>query len=406
MQADASLDALTTGKNSVHAEEARYRADPGHFDLRRVEDTYKTAPSFAWDGHACRNTQQNCATENLIQRANRTKQINANALLLQRYAQMQALQGYEEHIIPGGTAAMPIYSYLTTASEMTITKAEFEIADGHLQNGIAMLQKNDRYLHLLAEKSTSLISKMVTLSMLRKQARTISELVNKYPKLASDYGDSVSALVRPLTQSELDFSSALMAEARFINFFLNIDYAQTNVIEDPADSPIALNVCEYLCKLFLQPNATVNDMAAYWQARIATANQPASHYTQIRQTLIAQKSNQQAAFKYLRYAYNPVGKILTDVAAQNPDTYLSYMEKSADIDAYLRLVGLQIKLRQNKIADNAIADYVAHAEEPFRSPYDDSAMIWNAKEKQLEFVGRQSASWIFNPGKRFVIKMS
>ena len=410
INADASLDAFSVGKKQVQEEAARYRAEPPHLTQNYTLDNYKTSPASVWDVRRCQETLQSCVEEDLRNREKVTARIKANDLLLQRYAQMRALPGFEERVIPAFTAVVPYYPALTHAAELLMEQAALDIADGNIEKGITRLQENDRYMRLFLKNSSTLISKMISLSMMRKQARVVSELVNKYPQLAREHGDIFSTLVRSVQPTEINFKSAFVNEARYVNFYLGMASKYSNSAigasgeNSSSDSPL-MDACSYFCQLFLHPNATINELSTYWQQQITTANQPASTYTKIRANLAANHTTELPVLKQLHYVYNPIGKILIDLTQYTPDPYINYMEKGADTDGYLRLVGLQIKLRQQNIAETAIADFVAKAPEPFRSPYDSSAMIWNAKDRQLEFIGRQDTSSNLNHGKRFIVPL-
>lgn len=395
INADASLDAFETGKKIVQVEEKIFRTDPHSFDQKHTPDSYKLDLTVKWDTKRCGELKQSCVESDLLNRVQLKKQIKANAVLTERYARMQTMTGYEEHILPTPDAPLPPLAALVKASDMAVVNAAFEIADGKFQQGITSLQANNRYVRLVASNSSLLITKMVCLAILRKQTSVVSELIRLYPQFYKDHGDAISEILRPFKKNELDFPKTLAHEASITNFILDINF----------NKEVESTYSYYLGKLFYQRNATINQMALMWQQRIAISGKPPSSYTKIHQNLelADKKRSEQSWFSYWQYSYNPAGKIICYVAESN--NYLEYLEKATDTDAYLRLVGLQFQLSRNKIEDSNIADFVAKAPEPFRSPYDSSAMIWNAKDRQLEFIGRQDTSSNLNHGKRFIVPL-
>jgi hypothetical protein len=405
IDADASLDAYETGLNIVNREEALFRENPARSNYNVPALQYKKIADFDWNLHRCDQTLENCAHADLKNRNQLMQLLAKNAILLKRYELMQKLGEFEEHPIPAPAAMLPAYGPLVKASNMITTQAEFEIADGKLDEGIHRLQKNDRFLRLLLQKSSTLISRMIAVAMMRQQVRTVSDLVEMYPQLAKQYGESLSALVRPLTTDEQAFSSVFSNEARFLSFFqyLNVDDiapADADLVELPRIFTYRIN------RFFFNRNATLNLMGESRLELIKAANQKASRYDELRQQ-IADKEEvliQHPNLPYVHYLYNPLGKILFTVGSTS-DIYFSYLERSADLDGYLRLAGLQIDIRRKNLQESEIETYIASAPEPFRSPYDGKPMTWDAKAKQLQFIGRHKATSNPGGGNVFIVSM-
>jgi hypothetical protein len=246
---------------------------------------------------------------------------------------------------------------------------------------------------------------MIAVAMMRQQTRTISDLVEMYPLLTKQYGEILSTLVRPLTADEQEFSSVFSYEARFLSFFQYMDVdditpAAADLTEIPRIFAYKLN------KFFFDRNSTLNLMGESRIELIRAANQKASRYDELRQRVTEKEEAliQHPNLPYLHYLYNPLGKMLLMIG-NTSDIYFSYMERSADLDGYLRLTGLQIDIRRKNIQDPEIGNYVSNASEPFRSPYDGKPMIWDAKSKQLQFVGRHKASNNPHGGNVYIVSM-
>ena len=403
IDAEASVDAFAAGRDVVRAGEARYRADAAHFDVGHTDSSYQQLPKSAWDSRRCGPAPANCVQADLRNRAQLEALVLANATLLQRYNTMQAMDGFEEHVIPTVNAQIPNFGLLVQASDMALFNAEIDIADGNLKQGIERLQANDRYLRFLLQKSSTIVSRMVDLAMMRKQARTVSELLESYPILGEQYGDVLATLARPMT--EQNFSSVFATGAR--NELSYLQHMKIGEAKDTLKGSMSERLSDNMSKLFYHRDATLNRIAELWRQRIEWENQAASRQHQLHGHVIempdqlAESSN----FSFTSYLYNPIGTILANVALGSPDVYVSYRRKSVDVDGYLNLIGLQIDLRRKKIADAAIADFIANASENFRSPYDFAPMIWDAKDKQLQFIGREKARANLDGGKVFIVAL-
>jgi hypothetical protein len=330
----------------------------------------------------CVDAVTSCIQADLDGRTLIEAKLAQNAILLQRWEQMQSLSGFEEHIIPDASAVRPRYDVLADAAEMSAVLASFDIEDGDLERGVARLETDNRYLRFLLRNTMSVQSRMAVVDMLRTQTRVVSELIEAYPVLMTMYDDRFTALVRPLSESEQRFGSIVFNEARMAQ----------QVLYWKASAGTGWRA--RLQKLLFHPHATLNQLVNLHLARVSAVDVPISQLddalTQLRQSEQLLTSRMQ--FPNPRYAYNPLGKMLAVSAYAQPDQLFRFIRRSADLDGYLRLVSLQIELRRKRIAYANIGTVVAAAPLPFRSPYDGSTFTWNAEKKRLQFIGRESTN--------------
>ncbi|CAN5153980.1 hypothetical protein BH11PSE11_BH11PSE11_32500 [soil metagenome] len=394
MDAELGLDALKVGRQLEEKYQALYEENPNRTDYE-MQISYEKAEKSSWKNGRCKPAPANCVEADLQDRKQLESNLAQNVLALRRYELIQSLPEFEEHAIPSIAAPLLKYEPLVQGSEMLLAKAAFEIADGRLKAGVDLLVKNDEFLRRLLLKTSTLLSRNVALGMMRKQIRTISELVETYPALTAQYGEVLTYLARPLRQEEQSFAGAFASEARFAtNYLKNIDAAQAIALSASGGREPGFFAHWFgkLAGMFYQANASLNMAGAAWQSMIDEANRPASEFADVRARVLEKNRSiaENAYLPYLHYVSNPVGKMALKMAVV-PEIYLDNMERSADVDGYLRLVGLQVDLRRKKIADAAIAEYASKAGAQFRSPYDGKAMTWFAEKKQLQFMGRQNA---------------
>jgi hypothetical protein len=408
MDAALGSDVLKTGRILEDKYEKLYQENPRRSDYE-TQISYVKAPQSTWKADRCGPVTQNCVEADLHNRAEVESLLAQNVLALRRYELLQQLPEFEEHAIPSIFVPLLKYVPLVQGSDMSLAKASFDIADGRLKDGVDQLIKNDVALRRLLRKTSTLLSRSVALAMIARQARTISELVEIKPELLALYGEAVTYLVRPLRPEEISLSTVYASEARFaINHMNNVDAAHgIAIIVAESETPgAAARFAGKIFGLFFQPHATLNMIGASWRSIIDEANQAASEYDKVRTRLI-EKNRHLAGnpyLPYLHYLSNPVGKMVWKIGA-DPIRYLDSMERSADIDGYLRLVGLQVDLRRRKIAENSIQAYADKAGADFRSPYDGKAMRWIAGKKQLQFFGRQISNANPDSGSVYVVQM-
>ncbi|MBI1890920.1 MAG: hypothetical protein HYS18_09755 [Burkholderiales bacterium] len=407
MDADASLDAMKTGSEAVESEQRLFKENPNRSDYDK-QITYKKMPKPVWNQARCGEALQNCVEADLRNRAQLEDALAKNAVYLKRYDAMRQLPEFEERLLLSMAAPFPNYSLLAQTSDMTVAKAALDIADGRTQSGLAQLESNDRYLRSLLVKTNTLLGRMVAMGALRRQARTVSDLVEMYPQLLVQQGDALAKLVRPLTLNDQLYAPVMMNEARSIAGAIQSATAGNLISYVGSETGVSMSdrFANWVASLGFKRNATLNLFADTWKVVIDNANQPPSEYGKARERVNERIVQLFAPSRipYVHYFSNPVGKILLEVAS-SPDMYVKYMERGADTDGYLRLVGLQVDLRRNKVAMDAIPAYLAKAPEQFRSPYDQKTMAWDAKQKQLQFEGRQKLNTNFKGGNVFIVQL-
>ncbi|MFZ6719265.1 hypothetical protein [Undibacterium sp. Ji49W] len=390
MNAALDTDLLKNGIDKIRTQQALYQKDKAYYQSHPHPEADEKLLSFNWNNNRCRQTIQNCVQMDLKKRAELAQQIVSNQVLAERYALMRKMGGYEEHLIPTFNASVPPYSSLSRAIDLLLTQASFDIADGKLDAGLQLLESNNRYLRVVLKNSSSLLSKMVMQAAIRRQARTVSELLVLYPALLEHHADRVSLLVQTMTEAERSLEQPFLYEAGVQTQFPQHLPASLEMTPDKSEmTPWPLNV---LGNFTFQPNATSNMVARNWTYIIDTARNTAVDFSASKERLkkMREAVNADGISFYLEHAYNPVGKILMQVGI--PDYALTYIGKSLDTDAYLRLVSLQVDILRKKIPDADIPAYLARAPVALRSPYDGSAMLWDASSAQLKFIGHEKAS--------------
>ncbi len=187
---------------------------------------------------------------------------------------IQQLPNFEEPPISSIAAPLALYLPLLHASDLVMTKAVFNIADGKIQEGIDALKKNDQFLRRLMRQSSTLVSKHTISAMLRKQVQAISEVIEVYPGVLKSNGDEMSDMLRPLSEAELSMASSFEKEAQFVLKNLSTGYVTG------APETVSEKFSTLLIKAFYQPNITINLMANYLEMIIQAAHLPPSGFKQ------------------------------------------------------------------------------------------------------------------------------
>ena len=408
LSADDNADVMATGREAVQKLARLASENPNATDLSRQTD-FKHAPHFTWQVHRC-TASEHCAKADVGRRAALTEARSHSAALLQRYALLQQMPNFEEPAIYAPAAPIPGYTELIAAHDMSLVEAAFDIADGRLANGIAILQKNDAYVRQLMRQSSTLISRMVAVAMMRRQARAVSELSDLYPALSADHGDQMAALVRPLSSAEQSFRPVFRHEAQYgVTAVRALDFESGR--QDTALAHLPRHWSERVSAgffdLFYQRNATANLLVRTWSPLLEDADKPATDYTAIRSRAVQRCASFDTVALLLQPngLINPTGKLLVALSSIQP-AMVDYMERSADADGYLRLVGLKIDAQRKHIPLASMQDFVNASAASYRSPYDGTPMLWSSEKRQLQFIGRQKATSNSEPKNRYAVQMS
>jgi hypothetical protein len=82
------------------------------------------------------------------------------------------------------------------------------------------------------------------------------------------------------------------------------------------------------------------------------------------------------------YLYNPIGKILSGVAASTGDEYIKSM---CDLQGMTAIVGLQMSLGAERVGDDRIADFVTQSAAVYGDPYTGRPLEWHQSGRSLSF---------------------
>ena len=84
----------------------------------------------------------------------------------------------------------------------------------------------------------------------------------------------------------------------------------------------------------------------------------------------------------LGYLYNPIGKILSGMAASTGDDYIKSM---CDLQGMTAIVGLQMTLGAERVADDRTADFVTQSAAVYGDPYTGRPLEWRESGRSLSF---------------------
>jgi hypothetical protein len=213
---------------------------------------------------------------------------------------------------------------------------------------------------------------------MRMDLAFISDLARNARLSDSQYSE-LALSVTPLTADERSLAPVF---AREFTAFANI----LAPLADPKNTPHLLqsNGQRWSQRLagdigakFLKYNASMN---SFWSH--VEVNQAVSRGSCVDLAANRGKMQQAAPVPILGYIYNPIGKMLSGVAASAGDEYIKSM---CDLQGMTSIVGLQLTLGAERVRDDRIADFVTQSAAAYRDPYTGRPLEWQASGRSLSF---------------------
>jgi hypothetical protein len=393
MYAPMQDNALVAGKLVQDTYERLYREDRLRQDYPspRPPSQAATAETRDFSKLRCPLQGRNCVAHYGENEAQFRALIQANQVLLGRYAQMMQLSGYQERPVPSPYAPFAPYNLLARAAELQTAAGVLDVKDGRDQEGLATLAGAIAFHRRLLAGSTVLISRMMEVLIVRREIQALSELIESKPALTQTHWDLIKPLVVPLTERENDMQPPILLEAHLSAMLL----AQMPQLLKRGTAPEVdiTNGMERIwgARFFYLPNATTNMVPPFWNALAELGHGNVAGYEQRKQQFDLTVPGHQSKSYAINWTFvrNPVGKALFGLTLPRMTTYI---ERLYDLDGYIRLVNLQANLRHDQVARDAIAAYVANAPPEMRNPYNGEAMQWDAAAGSLAFTGKQASN--------------
>lgn len=403
MDAPEGEDALAAGWRWHSDIDRQFRENPARTDYSeppRIKTTClrESTPTCDWGKLHCPLKGADCVNFYLSEKDRGQRFMAEQSVLRQRYQEFSRIPVFDEPPMCSMYMPIPSYRFMAQAAEMNLMAAVLDFDKGDLAAGAQTLMQEIRvHLRLLANGSL-LVTKMIAVSMLRRDYAVLSDAIEHWPPLARQA--ELTEAWHPLSAREYDLRPTIASEAILQAYSLSewiqsqqkLHFAEfaRQAMKEPYRSPWYVTLSSY----FILPHATLNTFAR-WSDEDAqaidgdAATIEARHAAQIARR--EREFDQISPWSSWRFIRNPGGKILLFVGTD----YFTYAERIHDIDGYIRLVVLQAALRRDDVPLTEVADYMQHVAPDLRNPYDGQLMRWDAASNTISFEGRQKNN--FNP---------
>lgn len=397
MDAPAEQNAWQVGKQRLEAEFTRYKIAQQIHKEPPNNDLITSNPDKEREHYRCDYfKEQNCvdfylkqdtAKMNAAFAAYKVQQTRFNAIKQSKY--------FVEAVPPSLQMTSPPYWSLATAYDMNRIKAVILISSGKIEQGVSSWMENALFSRRFLRESSTLVSRMLAIAIVQRDMRVLSELLTKYPQLAT-YRTQLLPVLEPFPGAEFKMIKPMEFERDLhLQIMSNIPFQLTHGISPEFGSwEKSLNL------LFYQANASDNLFYDFGTLRVQLAESDALHLDQTNSKVLEkQKELLGFGFEFL-YLRNPIGKILASIAQP---AYINYIERQHDTDGYMRLVSLQLELAAE---NNLNEDRIKHIMVKHPNPYTGKPMDFDPKTKQITFTGRQPSRVNVGESKTYRINLT
>ena len=303
--------------------------------------------------------------------------LRDNQVLIARTYRLYHYPHYRETMQQ--TIAAPFPMYGTLGSDLILAKIGLQATRGEQLPALEALEQEVRFWRMVLRESRMLITKMVAVARLKRSFRLTSEIMATYPPNSAQTA-ILMRILAPLGAEELNMARTFRSEFVFTKTILE-DISAT----DMADAGKELTTWKLTGLFLFKRNATINLIYARDRDLAALGILPADEF--LKQAIqIQAHAAQRPHWRSWHFAYNPVGKILGEIAI--PD-YVQYIARIHNLDGLLRLVKLQLLMQQRAIPNTQGADFLAKTDPALTNPYTQQPMEWDPALHVLYFQGMQ-----------------
>ena len=375
-------EAYAVGAKIIEEEIARYAVTRNALDEPAIA-SQTTPPDLAWAKLKCDYTlQRNCFDFYLQQPVSAlSDHLASQQRLMERYDAIKHSQHYVELVMPMASARLPDYNTLLQANELGRVQAALYVQAQQFSEAIALLEDNARFSRRLLNNASTLISYVVALDMIQKEARLVSELLARYPDLARTHATGITSILSPIPIAAYGMKNALAYERALQLGVMRSLKKELAIVRQHSGFSLKSNIAK---KLY-QPNATANlvyDLASQ-PMQLVDVSAQALDATAKR---LAQQQDALFGLGYAPYyVQNPIGKMLASIGHLNTQHFI---ERHHDVEGYLTLVRLQMRLAEQAFSIHDINTIRID----YKNPYTQQPMDYDSTNQLIRFVGRQPSS--------------
>ncbi|MDR2173139.1 MAG: hypothetical protein LBE32_02895 [Burkholderiales bacterium] len=325
------------------------------------------------------------------------KTLAANETLVYRYGILQELPYYVASRNPGALLVMRSHSAMTYVRIFLVAQALLDVESGNAEAGLTFFKKDLATMRRILEGKGISVDNITPKAHMTRSVYRLSLLLSSPSINVEGQPSGWRELLEPLSREQISLRSAIEGDIRRI-----YDYGvATKWVSYQEATEHPYRFCSFkksgeTCStwqwwldknghaLFFQPNAKFNYGVPLYKTWLRISDLSRKNYIEQREEALA--SLTELSRPGIDWIYNPVGKGAFRNLSYYWDDYYHWgdaLRRLYDLDAYLRLVRLQLELRLAKILSEDIPAFIEQLDEAYCAPCSDFS--WDAETRMLSF---------------------
>lgn len=309
-----------------------------------------------------------------------------NITLAQRYNALLQYPQFVDVSTPSAFFELSAFSDIQNLNELRCAQASIALANGDADGALNALDANLQFWHRNLRGSTTLISRMIAIAILKTNYAFLNDFLDYQPALAKTKYDQLRKILAHFGELDTDFTDTLKGEYRFGANFMSLMI--TNVDDLQGSEPerdIFEKIGMALNKTPLyRPHATLNRHAEIFSRYLSLAKLPAHQLMEKKQTLLEGLENEFGFGKHpIRdFSYNPIGNSLNSMGLV---AIGDYFLTAHDLGAYVRLLKLKLEIRHQDISLADVSRFIATSNAALFNPFTNQPMTWDEAGQSIYF---------------------
>jgi hypothetical protein len=326
------------------------------------------------------------------------QQLEAYKEDLARYDTLIGYKRYEEILdyAPRADSTMAPYLQVASAQRAYLLRTAMDAEAGRLEEAVAALVKDFAFQRMLLGSSRTLIGKMVAIANFWRDMQFVNELMQVRTSEITPFLPQLRQALGALEPGKLKLGSTMETEfqlpkAAFQD--LREGLVSQGLISGMVEGGSASGkMWDVVGLFFFKRNASLNRSFRYYSGMGGVMDAPAD---KLDEQQFAFKAAQPPVGPQWNWVYNPVGKILVDVAAPS---FQEYAWRVHDLDALSRLLALRIDILTAGVSAEQAAEFIAKSDASLHNPYTRKPMNWDADKKRIYFEPSSASTKRYKQG--------
>lgn len=297
--------------------------------------------------------------------AEAAKLTGENRELLNRYKSLRTYTEFREPVDLGYYMPIFMFSSIRSAHVLYLFEIAGTAKEGNIAGALEALQGDIDFWGHISQNSTTLISKLVSLSPLTTDIRFAAEL-GTIRRLRVNEMAQLRNVLRSFDNRIASMAGPLRGEARYMYKGAELSiYRNSRPIEG----------------LFFKRNATDNRMYANIRQLVRLAELPSEKFVSQAKAHEGEKNTFRKAG--IPFLYNPLGEILSVIVQSQGHT--TYIQRGHDLEGLRRLAWLKVLAKHENVRPEQMERFLNARSAEFKDPYTGGAMKWDANKGSIYF---------------------